>query len=210
MDRKEKIRSLNKEDIIIAAEKLFFENNKGIYGATMDEIAKASNFTKRTIYTYYSSKEQIYFEIMIRGYRLMLDHLKKSIDQSSDGYKELKSVANAFYTFSQNYHHYFWAIIDYENNDLDFKVDDELIHTCYQLGQEVMKIMNGAVKKGISDGSFRDDIDVEKTTLIIWAFTLGAFGTIRKKKNYIENYYHMTHDEFISLSFDHIFRMLKN
>ncbi len=55
-----------KNDIIDAAERVFFE--KGIQQSTMDEIAREAEFSKRTIYVYFQSKDQIYYEIMLRAF----------------------------------------------------------------------------------------------------------------------------------------------
>jgi len=55
---KDKRRNINKTDIIDAAERLFF--SKGYNNSTMDEVAKESGFTKRTLYSYFTSKEEIY------------------------------------------------------------------------------------------------------------------------------------------------------
>ena len=68
-DRKRQEKEIRRKDIVDAAERVFF--SKGFENASMDEVAKEAEFSKRTVYIYFNSKEQIYFEIMIRG-NLML------------------------------------------------------------------------------------------------------------------------------------------
>ena len=63
-ERKDKEKQIRSNDIIDAAERVFFL--KGYDLATMDDVAKEAEFSKRTVYVYFNSKEQIYFEIMVR------------------------------------------------------------------------------------------------------------------------------------------------
>lgn len=73
-DRKRQEKEIKRQDIIDAAERVFFTN--GYKNSSMDAVAKEAEFSKRTVYVYFSSKEQIYYEIMIRGYRLLLSMLE--------------------------------------------------------------------------------------------------------------------------------------
>ena len=49
---------MKKKQIIEAARKLF--NKYGFKKVTMDEIAREANVTKKTVYTYFSSKEELF------------------------------------------------------------------------------------------------------------------------------------------------------
>ena len=66
-DRKKRERVLRKEAIIAGALKVF--NQSGIDRTTMDEIAKESGFGKATLYYYFSSKEDVFIEIMEQGWK---------------------------------------------------------------------------------------------------------------------------------------------
>ena len=79
----------------------------------MDDVAGEAEFSKRTIYVYFSSKEQIYFEIMIRGYRLLIGMIEKSFRESQpqSAIEELHCIFFTFFGFSQSYPAYFKAIM---------------------------------------------------------------------------------------------------
>lgn len=63
-ERKEREKESRKEEIINAAQKIFFE--KGLPAATMDEIAEAAELSKGTLYLYYKSKEDLYLAVTMR------------------------------------------------------------------------------------------------------------------------------------------------
>ena len=48
----------NRQNILEAAERLFAE--KGVRQTTMDDIAKAADYSKSTVYVYFKSKDEIY------------------------------------------------------------------------------------------------------------------------------------------------------
>lgn len=61
--RKEREREFKKSEILNAAIHIFA--NKGFKATTLDKIAEKAEFGKGTIYNYFSSKEDIYKEIII-------------------------------------------------------------------------------------------------------------------------------------------------
>lgn len=210
-ERKEKEKEIRKNDIINAAERIFFTN--GYINATMDDVAKEAEYSKRTIYVYFNSKEQIYFEIMIRGYRLMMDMLKVNLQKEKDytAIEEIKQMASTLYQFSNDYPNYFGAIMEYENSALDFQkgIPDHSREECYALGEQSLGYLMDALKKGIKDGSVRSDLNVENTALALWACIIGVFNTAKKKKSYIENYHGIKPEDLVSEAFNMMIRSIQ-
>lgn len=66
VDRKAVEREARKELILAGALIVFKE--KGLAGATMDEIARASDFGKASLYYYFSSKEEIFNALLLLGW----------------------------------------------------------------------------------------------------------------------------------------------
>ncbi len=120
-ERKEKEKDIRKNDIIEAAERVFF--TKGYTTATMDDVAKEAEFSKRTLYVYFNSKEQLYFEIMIKGYKLLLDRLKTDLlkKEIRNAVDRIKQIGDTLFQFNLDYPDYFKAIMEYENSELDFQ-----------------------------------------------------------------------------------------
>lgn len=210
-DRREKEKEIRRNDIISAAERVFF--SKGFNNATMDDVAKEAEFSKRTVYVYFNSKEQIHFEIMIRGYKLLLEMLKDSsrANMSYNAIENIKQMAMVLYRFSVDYPDYFDAIMQYENSEFDFQkgVPDKSREKCYGLGEETLSCLISSLQKGVTEGSVRKDIDIKKTALSLWACIIGVFNTIRKKKNYISNFHGIQPEELLSQAFELLARSIQ-
>jgi AcrR family transcriptional regulator len=210
-ERKEKAQKIRREDILNAAERVFF--TKGYRFATMDDVAKAAEYSKRTVYVYFNSKEQIYFSIMIRGYRLLLRMLEENRRDvpPRTAVEAIKQIAETLYHFSKQAPDYFDAIIEYENNALDFQkgVSDCAKEECYALGERVLGYLTDALNEGIAEGFVDSDLNVERTALILWACGIGVFRVARRKKRYLEHYHSIKPEELISAAFTMMIRCIR-
>ena len=72
-NKKETIAALHRSRIMKAAEALFCE--KGFDQTTIDDISRASEYSRRTIYAYYESKEDILYHIVEQGLRTLKEEL---------------------------------------------------------------------------------------------------------------------------------------
>ena len=209
-DRKRQEKEIRRKDIIDAAERVFF--SKGYENASMDEVAKEAEFSKRTVYVYFNSKEQIYFEIMIRGYRLLIEMIENSFKANlpRNALDELRSIFFTFLEFSRNHPEYFKAIMEYETKNSDDQpgVEDESKAECYRLGELIFGYLYRALQKGVAEGTLRSGLDTEQTALILWACTIGVYNTGKKKGSYLKNYHGVDPDEFILGSFQLIMQLI--
>lgn len=209
-DRKWQEKEIRRKDIIDAAERVFF--SKGFENASMDEVAKEAEFSKRTIYIYFNSKEQIYFEIMIRGYRLLIEMIENSfnINPPKNALDELRNIFFTFFEFSRNRPEYFKAMMEYETKDSadQLSVKDESKVECYRLGEVIFGYLSCALQRGVAEGTLRGGLDTEQTALILWACTIGVYNTGKKKGDYLKQYHGVEPNAFISEAFQLIMRLI--
>jgi len=210
IERKAKEKVIRGEDIIDAAERVFFE--KGFVSTTVDDIAREAEFTKRTIYQYFFSKDQLYFEVMIRGYRLLLSKLEEDLQATDeDAMVRLRQMAKTIYNFSVEHPNYFKAIMSYENGEKDFSLTvlDKSKEECYALGEQLFGYLASTLQTGRDQGKLREDLDVVDTALIIWACMVGIFNTMDIKRHYIENYHHRTYEDMVLKGMEFVLRNLE-
>ena len=102
-ERKEKEHLMRKNNMIIASELVFFK--KGFENSTMDDIAKEAEFTKKTIYSYFKNKEELYYEIMLLGFKALNALYDKTISENIEmsEIKKIKELGQTFVEFSRTY-----------------------------------------------------------------------------------------------------------
>ena len=210
-ERRMKEKEIRRNDIIEAAETVFFA--KGYENTTMDDIAKTAEFSKRTLYVYFNSKEQLYFEIMIRGYRMMQGMLQQEMLEatSATAIDSLMQMGDVFYRFSKVHPQYFKAIMEYETAEIDFDagITDASREECYQLGETMTEYLIGLTRKGIEEGAIRKSLNPVQTALVLWSCVIGVLNTARKKENYLRQMHSTTPEELVLAAFNLMVESIK-
>lgn len=179
--KKEKRKNYNKNEIVDAAEKLIF--SKGYSNSTMDEIAKEAGYTKKTLYSYFTSKEEIYEMLVERGYivinNLFLEALGKNKDSSE--IIKIRSLGYAFLEFEAKYRGYFKAIFE---SECSYEGSEEL-------EEKMIEILQNCIREGIRKGEIIDTVDETSMSLILWSTLMGFVSTFIRKEVYIKEHFKM-------------------
>lgn len=188
-EHKAKKQQIRRENIIDAAERVFF--TKGFATATMDDVAREVEFSKRTLYAYFSSKDQLYNAIILRAYQILNDLVDTVIaeNQTQNGLVKIRAALHAFIRAIIEYPHYYRAIMDYQNRDEDFITDDEIIRACYQEGNVSTEKFLLLLKEGVADGSLKKELNIDGAYLLIYGQLLGFGALILNKAKYIKDYF---------------------
>ena len=182
-------RELNKEArrkaIMAAAERVFLL--KGFEGATVDDIAREAECTKRTLYSYFPGKDLLFNEIVIRGYEVLnnLTEELMSPDLTATGLERLFMYGDLYIKFFQDFPQYFVAMTKYETHR---KVDPalELYQRTYAVGEVSFNRLLFFLHRGIEDGSIRRDIEPLGTALTLYAQIIGMGILWLNKNSYVQ------------------------
>jgi AcrR family transcriptional regulator len=98
-ERKFHRREENKKSILKVAEMIFAQ--KGYNLATMDEIAEETQFSKATLYQYFKSKSEMFFEIIYKTLEDVLQRIKKVQMAEMSAKEKLRKV---IYCIGSHYH----------------------------------------------------------------------------------------------------------
>jgi len=79
LTRKERERLQHRQEILAAARKVFAL--RGFKDATIDEIAERAEFGKATLYHYFSTKEEMFQEVMQDGFAQMVELTRRELDR---------------------------------------------------------------------------------------------------------------------------------
>ncbi len=167
IERKGREREHRREEIIDAAQKIFFQ--KGLITATMDEIAEAAELSKGTLYLYYKSKEDLYLAVMLRGIDILNDMFSTVLASDQPTLKIIASLGEAYYQFFAQHRNYFRMFHFFENPQFHKQVSEGMLHSCAGQNQKVWTIVTDLIKRGIDEGVIQGDIDPKQAAVILWA-----------------------------------------
>lgn len=97
LSRQEREKIEIERTILQHAEDLFRQN--GYEKTTMDLLATSCEYTKRTIYRYFTCKEDLYFAVLLKGHIKLLENVKAISKGDNAGKEKIISAVQAFRDF---------------------------------------------------------------------------------------------------------------
>lgn len=166
-ERKEREREHRREEILDAAQRVFFE--KGLVVATMDEIAETAELSKGTLYLYYKSKEDLYLAVMMRGTELLFDMFAEVVKKGASVTETLIRLSDAYIEYFNNHKNYFRMLDFLQTPQFHKQVSEEMKQSCEALNQDIWDLVNNLLKRGIEEGTVRPDLNPVEVSIIIWS-----------------------------------------
>ncbi|OEC86991.1 MULTISPECIES: TetR/AcrR family transcriptional regulator [Methanobacterium] len=105
--RKELEKEQRRNDILNAAEKLFF--SKGYENVSLKDIAKEVKLGRSTLYLYFENKEELFFAIVLRGTRILYKMINDEVKKGKSSFSKLAGFRNAYYNFAKEHQDYLKA-----------------------------------------------------------------------------------------------------
>lgn len=205
--KREKLATFNKQNILDAAKRLFAAH--GIAHTTMDDIARAAESSKSTLYVYFESKEEIYNHIIYEHMVILREGLGSAV-RAANGFEEgYYAVCETLVAFQKEYPLYFESLLD------EIPVDEEaferqpILKKIYDIGEETNALVLGFIQGGISQGYLRSDIDPLPTVFVLLASLNGIISLAEKKAKYMRRDFNMERPDFLACGFDLLLRSIR-
>lgn len=146
----------HREEIITAAEKVFFK--RGYDGTTLDEIGKVAEFSRRTLYTYFKSKDDLYLAVHLRYNRMKIDTLEKRMAEAKTGYDKIFAFGEEYYKFFKAYPEYlrFQLYMDVQGLDFD-QVQETTLCDFSEVNSKGFELVAEALELGQKDGTVKKE-----------------------------------------------------
>lgn len=143
----------SKRDMILeTAYNLFL--NKGYWETKIIDIADTAGIGKGTVYEYFESKDEIFFELfktkVAAGYENLSELLDKKIscEKKVEEYLDIELTNTSKYAINKSF------LIDLMMKSDAFR-NPALIESIHELVKKKFYILHGIIKEGINTGEFR-------------------------------------------------------
>lgn len=199
----------NKIYILQAAEKIFAL--KGYSLATMDAIAEDAQFSKATLYKYFKSKREIFFEIIYSSFEEMhqkMTRIQKREMSAEQKLKELIHYISSYYHKKRNIGRIFMmekaAVRKIFSENSKEQPAPSFPHppipTYFRKKmEEIFHIMCEIISEGVKTGEFRK-VDVKEACFVLGAMIRGFHfrGPLPRHKDYsVAESADLLHDFFL-------------
>jgi TetR/AcrR family transcriptional regulator len=176
IERKEREKEHRKEEILDAAQKIFFE--KGLAAATMDEIAEEAELSKGTLYLYYKSKEDMYLGVMMRGMEELHAKFERIGLSNISTVEKMVMLGDAYKVHFYKHRKFFRMTNFLQSPHFHKQVSDEMKQTCDAEGQKAWNVINDILERGVKEGVLRSDCNPIELGVILWSNTTALLSRI--------------------------------
>ena len=199
--RREKEKELYKNEMIEAAERVFYGN--GFENSSMNEIAKESNFTKRTLYKYFASKDDLLFAVLNKGFIQFLTFMKAEISKTERGFDQFHAAIFAYYQFYKDYPETL-KLLNYISQSQAGESDGS--KKFVDLKKEIMLEVIRTIETGQQDGSIRADLNARQTTYSITFLLMGFLNELSVSGRTFSEHFELNESDFVMNTFDLLFK----
>jgi AcrR family transcriptional regulator len=199
-ERKEREKEQRREDILDAAQRVFFE--KGLAAATMDDIAETAELSKGTLYLYYKSKEDLYLTVMMRGMQLLYDAFSEVANSVSAPAHMLPRLFEAYLGFFNSHRDFFRMMHYLQAPQFHKQISEDVKQSCSVLNQRIWDLVNGMLQKCMDAGLLRKDLDPAQLGLILWSSSTALMLRIDSEEGIWREAFHLDLLDTLKLSHD--------
>lgn len=192
--RREREKKQRWNDIVEAAEKLFFD--RGYDDVSMKDIANEVELSKATLYLYFNNKEELFFAVVLRGTKILNSMIIKEVEKATTGIDKVSAFRKAYHEFTSNYPDYIRVYKYFQSGRFDIKkiLDDgymkdvisrskqysavptpfddihgmsEYLREIMELRTERFNIMCNSIQTGLDDETIRSDVDPVEAAVLL-------------------------------------------
>jgi AcrR family transcriptional regulator len=209
MERERHRQEENRLFILQAAEKVFVQ--KGYRLATVDDIAEEAQFSKATLYRYFKSKSDIFFEIIYRSFEesyIGIQRIQKKTLSAEKKIRELIGYIISFYHKKKNLSRILFvekaAMKKFASSESSFHDPHADVHAGIPARfkskmKQTSDVISEIIKEGVESGEFRK-LDIHDASAVLGALLRGFYfrGPIQEKQYSIQETTDLLHSFFLN------------
>lgn len=157
--------------ILRAAEEVFVK--RGVAETTMDDIARAAEVSKGTLYLYFKSKDDLYLTIATDAVVELIE-LMRSVSSADTGFLQAERLLKSYASFAVAHRSRFRLGISWLFSGYTVPEQSEGFEQYRQTIGELFAYVAEVVERGKLDGSIRPDVDTTQLIFQLWAGTVGV------------------------------------
>lgn len=197
-ERQEREKEARRLAIIRAAERVFVR--RGLEAATMDDIAAEAEFTKRTVYSYFASKEDLQSAVVLLHLRKLVEWFSAASGEGT-GLEQVRRLGNAWVRFSREEPEGFQLMANCKLGMEKAGAPPNQSEVA-RLSRTVFELVVAAFVQGLADGSVRAGVDPGAAALFVISASSGVLAMAVANGEAFGHGLPQRREDFISLSMD--------
>jgi AcrR family transcriptional regulator len=199
ISKRESNKTQHRAAILDAAEKLFLQ--KGFENASIDDVAKEARLTKRTLYQYFISKEDLFYAVALKGGRLLTLAYEEAFNKGKTALDKIRQGNQAYLQFYQEYLGMF-RILNYQPANQRNSAASPHFREMELLNANRMRHFANLMEEGRADGSIKPSLDMRKAVFFAFFAAFSMLFTVSSTDKSMWVMIGLDENEFLKFSFD--------
>lgn len=204
--KRQDLAAFHRERIVQAAANLFQE--KGVEATTVDEIARAADYSKATLYVYFEGKEEIFRYVQRDAMAYMESATAAIAEREGDPIAQYRGLCENLLDYSRSHPFHFASMLETIPFGAESRKASPVLEEIYQIGERINGDIQKMIEGGIRKGLFREEAGQQPVGMLYWAMLSGAVNLSRQKQAYIQEHANMDEEDFLHFAFDTMLRAL--
>jgi AcrR family transcriptional regulator len=182
-----------------AAKELF--SLKGMDGTSMDDIAAKAEYSKSTVYVYFSGKDDLYYSIVCENMTMLRCGIADCFEKSDQFEERYFAICDFLTNFTDSERLASDSILgSISVDELDFE-RLPVLRSIYEIGEEinvlVVRFIQDAVDSGFADAC----LSPIPTGFVFWSSICSLISVSSSKEQYLRKSLNISRDEFLKFGF---------
>ncbi len=208
IERKEQEKVIRRNDILKAAEKIFIK--KGYEGSTIDEIAASSEYTKRTIYQYFQSKEEILSALALCIYEHLISDFERIFQENIKGFYKIKRYGDTYLKIFLEYPDQFLisSMSKKIHTSKVIKAPKKLsvyYRRTAELNIRMLELYGNTIAQGKADNSISNKIDKLMGSIYLVSSLFNLFSEMAENRDVFAQGFKFDMNEYLRFALDSIY-----
>lgn len=201
-NKKQAVAALHREKILQAAETLFSE--KGFDQTTIQDISQASSYSRRTIYAYYDSKEDILHHIIEQGLLQLNCDITAAAQSKESFLHKYSAVCAAMVRYQTDCPQSFKHVMEMRTENLNLEQLSDTVQRIFTLGTQINEQLAQIIEEGKQQEVVRRDIVPLMTVCVLWSSITSFIDLVQTKGAFLCKQFAMTQQELYAYGFRQI------
>lgn len=181
---------------------------KGIAATSMDDIAKASGYSKATLYVYFENKEEIVGILALNSMKKLYGYISSALAQHETTKARYDFICRGLVQYQEEFPFYFRMVLDKIN--IDFESQDYLPEEkeTYQIGEEINEKIKLFLLSGVENGDLQGDLKIIPAIFNFWGMLSGIIQLAANKEDYIRKSMNLSKNQFLEYGFSLVYNSI--
>ena len=198
--KREALSQFHRGQILTAAKTLFTE--KSVEGTSMDDISAKADYSKSTVYVYFSGKEDILYNIVLDDMKRLGDGIRACLEEHAGFEERYFAICNLLVELAASDPTFLELVLGKISVDETDFVRLPVLKQIYDVGEEtnllIGRMFHEAVERGFADAS----VNPTAAGMVFWSSICGLISVSANKEVYFQKNLGLSRQAFLQYGFE--------